>query len=148
MADNGDYPDYKKVMPEYGPGNWFAVDRKHLQSKLAPIAKALPPEKTKGICTVNGTLRITADHIGKTVTFPITNKAGDYAGPTNEGVFLMNLKYLLQAVEQTKKETLYMSMPFKEDGEASGKPMLLRFDNPSGEWNELTEGSIIMPLRK
>ena len=148
MGENGDYPDYKRVMPDYGPDNWFAVDRKDLQTKLAPIVKILQPDKTKGTCVVNGSLKITANLIGKTIEFPITDKAGEYAGPTNEGVFLLNLKYLLQAVEQTKKETLYVSMPFKEDGEASGKPMVLRFDNPSAQWSELNEGSLIMPLRR
>jgi DNA polymerase III sliding clamp (beta) subunit (PCNA family) len=148
MGEKGDYPDYQRVMPDYGPDNWFAVDRKDLQTKLAPVAKILQPDQTKGTCVVNGSLKITANFIGKTIEFPITDKAGEYAGPTNEGVFLLNLKYLLQAVEQTKKETLYVSMSFKEDGEASGKPMVLRFDNPSAQWRELNEGSLIMPLRR
>jgi hypothetical protein len=36
----------------------------------------------------------------------------------------------------------------KEDGEASGKPMVLRFEDPSAQWSELNEGSLIMPLRR
>ncbi len=148
MGETGDYPDYKQAMPQYGPSNWFAVDRKQLQTKLMPVAKSLPPEKTKGTCVVNGSFKITVDSIGKSITVPITDKAGEYAGPTDEGVFLMNLKYLLQAVEQTQKATMYISMPFKEDGEASGKPMFLRFDDPFVEWKGISEGSILMPMRK
>ena len=104
MGENGDYPDYKRVMPDYGPDNWFAVDRKDLQAKLAPIAKILQPEQTKGTCVVNGSLKITANLIGKTIEFPITDKAGEYAGPTNEGVFLLNLKYLCRRWSKPKRK--------------------------------------------
>ena len=104
MGENGDYPDYRRVMPDYGPDNWFAVDRKDLQAKLAPIAKILQPEQTKGTCVVNGSLKITANLIGKTIEFPITDKAGEYAGPTNEGVFLLNLKYLFRPWSKPKKK--------------------------------------------
>lgn len=150
FSDNMDYPDIDRVTPKpenYDHNHWFSIDRKQLETRLTPAVKACPDPTFKGVFTINGTMKISVKRLEKTLEFPILNKAGEYAGPTNEGNFLANISYLLEAVKQTKAPIIYLTMPFKSDGHDQGKPIFARFDNPSAEWNQLSEGSILMPQR-
>lgn len=151
FSDNMDYPDIDRVTPKpenYNHNNWFSVDRKSLETRLTPAVKACSDKFYTSDFTINGTMKIHVKSLEKTLEFTILNRAGEYAGPTNEGIFRANMFYLLEAVTQTKAPVIYFSMPFKPDGNDQGKPIFARFDNPSAEWNELPEGSILMPQRR
>jgi DNA polymerase III subunit beta len=129
---DGDYPDYRKVIPE--PSNRKLIaDRLRLAQMLRRVA-ILTSDRNKGVTLEmkSGTMILTAVH-------PDLGTARDVIDVEYSGEDLslvVNVSYLMESVSAVDGETL--SFEFHDEGE----PIIVKPEPPKNYFN------LVMPMRK
>lgn len=128
----GDYPDYRKVIPERGD-TFVKADRVRLLQTLRRVA-VLTSDRNKGI-----TMELTPGSMELTATHPDLGMARDVVEVQYEGdefSLIINVAYLIESLGVVDSEMVSLEY------EKEGAPVIIRPD-PANEYFNL-----VMPMRK